>query len=74
MKQDHDNCHMWKKIITELMESGLTQAQIAAAVDAVQGHISGLLHGKCKTPNWQLGDRLLRLHAERCGSEHKAAA
>lgn len=56
------------------MESGLTQAQIAAAVDAVQGHISGLLHGKCKIPNWQLGDRLLRLHAERCGSEHKAAA
>jgi hypothetical protein len=30
---------MWKKIITELMESGLTQAQIAAAVDAVQGRI-----------------------------------
>lgn len=64
----------WPNLISELMASGMTQAQIADAVNTGQSHISGLLLGNRKIPNWQLGDRLLRLHAERCGSEHKEAA
>jgi hypothetical protein len=64
----------WPNIISDLMESGMTQAQIADAVDTGQSHISGLRRGDRKIPNWQLGDRLIRLHAERCYKDHKQAA
>ncbi|MDR2365838.1 MAG: hypothetical protein LBD68_08315 [Zoogloeaceae bacterium] len=58
----------FKTIISEILEKGWTQREIAIAVNSVQAHISCLLSGKRKTPGWTLGDALLRLHAEVCGA------
>jgi transcriptional regulator with XRE-family HTH domain len=56
---------MWTKIITSLLDSGLTQQEIASRVGVAQASISDLKSGKTKQPNWQLGDDLLRLHKQR---------
>jgi transcriptional regulator with XRE-family HTH domain len=63
----------FKIIISNLMESGLTQHEIAAAAGSSQAHISCLLSGRRKQPNWALGDALLRLHAEVCARRKDAA-
>lgn len=64
----------WTSIIQDLLDSGLTQAQLAELADTGQSHISGLLRGERKQPGWALGDRLLALHRERCGKTEQAAA
>jgi transcriptional regulator with XRE-family HTH domain len=64
----------WPSIIQNLIDSGLTQAQIAELVDTGQSHISGLLRGERKQPGWALGDRLLALHRERFAKIEQAAA
>ena len=65
----------WPSIIQDLIDSGLTQAQIAELALTGQSHISGLLRGERKQPGWALGDRLLALHRKRCcGKIEKAAA
>ena len=57
----------WTSIISELQEQGLTQAEIARLVGTSQGHISGLGAGKRgKRLGFEIGQRLLGLHAERC--------
>ena len=56
----------WKLIISDLKDCGVTQMQIASLCGSSQGHISELLTGKCKQPNWQLGDALLKLHQQHC--------
>lgn len=63
----------WQKIIQDLVDAGMTQAQIAVACKTGQSHISGLLRGDRKSPNWQLGDALLKLHADLIGTEKKVA-
>lgn len=63
----------WTKIIRDIMDTGLTQMQIAVLVVSSQSHISFLYRGGRKQPGWSLGDRLLSLHRERCGTEAKAA-
>jgi len=55
----------WPDTIQDLLDSGMTQAQIATACDTGQSHISALLNGKRKHPNWTLGERLLSLRKER---------
>ena len=62
----------WKILIVELQASGMSQAQIAAACDTGQSHISAL--GRCERmePRHSLGQRLIELHTERVGE--KAAA
>lgn len=57
----------WKTLILELQESGLTQYEIAQACDTGQSHISGLARGARRSPGWELGERIRKLHAERCG-------
>jgi len=64
----------WKKIIHDLVCSGLTQAQIADLAATGQSHVSGLLRGERKQPGWALGERLLALHRARCGKSAKQAA
>lgn len=56
----------WKTLILDLQGAGLSQGQIALACKTGQSHISSLARGTRRCPNWELGDRLLRLHAERC--------
>ena len=55
----------WPNIIQELIDSGLTQAQIAELCNTGQSHISSILRGSRKQPGWALGDRLIALHRER---------
>jgi transcriptional regulator with XRE-family HTH domain len=67
----------WPDIIQDLIDSGMTQNEIAEACETGQSHVSGLLRGERKNPNWPLGQRLLDVHAKRCGqaspSEQAAA-
>lgn len=65
---DSDNVAMnWTSIIQALLDSGMTQSQIAEECDTGQSHISGLYRGDRKQPNWELGDRILALYQKRCG-------
>ena len=62
----------WTLVIKDLLDSGMTQAQIADACDTGQSHISSIYRGDRKVPNWSLGDRLLALRNERCGDKKAA--
>lgn len=55
----------WNKIVAEIKEAGLTQAQIADAVGVSAGTLSELCSGKVSEPKWSRGDALLSLHAEK---------
>lgn len=63
----------WKKLIRELMESGVTQLQIAARLDISQGSISDIYTGRTATPNWTTGEALRNLHAETMAAKAEAA-
>lgn len=54
----------WKNMIRELMESGVTQLQMAARLQVSQGTISDLYTGRTATPNWTTGEALRKLHQE----------
>ena len=62
-----------KKITSDLIESGLTQQQLADLVPCGQSTIAAYLSGtRGARPSKQIGDRLEQLHAERCGSDSEA--
>lgn len=63
----------WKTIIQEIMDSGLSQSEIANKCGTGQSHISGLYLGHRKCPNWVLGDALIRLHKEVANQSKRAA-
>jgi predicted transcriptional regulator len=52
----------WKKLISELVEEGLTQQKIAEACGVRQSVISELRSGKIKDPRWTYAERLRILH------------
>lgn len=49
-------------LIRDLVAAGITQQQIAHQIDTSQGHVSGLLNGRCKDPRHSLMVRLIALH------------
>lgn len=53
----------WKKIISELSDSGLTQTQIGTAIDKSQAWVSAVANGKYKDISWDDGETLLALHS-----------
>jgi len=55
----------WNKIVAEIKETGLTQAQIADEIGVAVGSLSELCTGKVSEPKWSRGDALLELHASR---------
>ena len=63
----------WKRLIDELMASGMSQAQIAAVCETGQSHISALRLGKRRSPGWDLGQRLVLLHYNVMEHEHCTA-
>lgn len=63
----------WPKLIQDLIDSGLTQVQIAESCQTGQSHISALLNGSRKCPNWALGEALRNLHAEKVGAGETAS-
>lgn len=57
-----------KKITRDLLESGLTQQELADLVPCGQSTIAAYLAGtRGKQLSKAIGDRLEQLHAERCG-------
>lgn len=56
----------WQTIIQDLLDAGMTQAQIAESCETGQSHISGLYRGTRKEPGYGLGTRLVKLYARRC--------
>lgn len=52
----------WKKLISELMNKGLTQAQIASKTGVPQPTISALLNEKQKELSYLNGNSLVRFH------------
>ena len=56
----------WKSLIADLAKLGLTQKQIAAAAGISQPAVSDLARGRTLSPVWEIGEKLRRLHAERC--------
>lgn len=58
----------WKTLIAELTEIGMTQAEIGAIAELSQPAISDLANGRTRDVRWSSGDRLRKLHAERCTS------
>lgn len=55
----------WNKIVAEIKETGLTQAQIADAIGVAAGTLSEICSGKVSEPKWSRGDALIAIHAER---------
>lgn len=58
----------WKKLITELIEAGMTQTAIADEIGLTQGAISQVLNdttGKRKGFQYEPGAKLVSLHRER---------
>ena len=61
----------FQKIIRDLLESGMTQQQIAKSCGTGQSHVSCLARGDRQEPRHSLGERLRALHAERCRSARR---
>lgn len=52
----------WKTIISDLVEVGMTQEQIADKCGCAQSTISDLATGATATPRYHIGDALRTLH------------
>lgn len=64
----------WENLIRELRDFGLTQEGIASAVGVTQPSISALATGKATKPSFELGNKLVLLHARTKRKQPKAAA
>ena len=53
----------WNKIVAEIKETGLTQAQIAEKIGVATGTLSEICSRKVSEPKWSRGDALLSMHA-----------
>jgi hypothetical protein len=61
----------WKNLIEDLVNDGMTQAQIADACDTSQSNIWYLLNTPGRSPSWSLGQLLVNLHDDRYGGGAK---
>lgn len=64
----------WESLIRELRDFGLTQQSIASSVGVTQPTISALAAGKATKPSFELGNKLVQLHARTKRKQPKAAA
>gem|GEM_PF-5720589 len=60
----------WKSHLRDLIAKGLTQAEIGRRIGIKQPTIAGLLAGTQQDVRWHVGQKLLALHTELCGSAH----
>ena len=60
---------MWKKIISDLISAGMTEAQIAAHVQYTQPSVHRLKTGAMKEPSYSKGRALIALHQVYCKPE-----
>jgi len=65
--------HQWHILVRNLLDTGLTQTQIAAAIGVTQGAVSQVLNAPGKRGfGFSSGNALLHLHAERCPAIERA--
>jgi transcriptional regulator with XRE-family HTH domain len=62
----------WKKIISDLSESGITQIAMAERCKCAQSTISEISKGKIKNPSFTTGFELVAMHSEVCGVKKAA--
>ena len=53
----------WVELIRDLKAAGLTQEAIASDVGISQPSVSALARGTVTRPSFEVGDKLMRLHA-----------
>lgn len=63
----------WKKLLTELLATGMTQSAIGDEIGVSQGTISHLLNGRIATVEWERGEKLIELHRTRVLEAQNAA-
>lgn len=56
----------WKDVLKDLIDSGLTKADIAGKCDAGFTTVHDLARGKTTHPRWDLGLKIHNLHRQRC--------
>lgn len=71
MGKSHERLDMdWKKIVSDLLESGLTQEELGKKVQCSQTLISGLLtKARGKQLSFEIGIKLVNLHNELTGKK-----
>jgi len=62
----------WKTLISDLMEAGLTQAEIGKEVGLSQPAVSELVSKRTADVKWSVGEKLLTLHRDRCMTQAAA--
>ena len=63
----------WQIIISDLINSGLTQVEIAQRAQIAQPTVSSLLRGSQVNCNWTIGNRLLEIHRRSTGRSYEHA-
>lgn len=63
----------WKKLISEIAETGMTQVEIAEQAGCAQSSLSDLACGRTKEPIYRIGKKLVALHELRCCQKKQAA-
>lgn len=58
-----------KSVICNLIESGLTEQQIAEQVKTSQPTINRIKSGKITSPRFDVGSGLVALHEKRCAKK-----
>jgi transcriptional regulator with XRE-family HTH domain len=69
-----ENAVDWKQVIADLMAAGESQTKLAEKCGVAQSTISDLYRGASRSPSFDLGRRLLDLHAARVRTEARDAA
>lgn len=64
----------WKNLINDLLDSGMTQTEIAKAVGTVQSTVSRMKDGLHPKVEYNVGAKLIQLHAERIHEVRKNVA
>jgi transcriptional regulator with XRE-family HTH domain len=64
----------WKKLILELQQAGLSQADLGARIGKSQAWVSAAACGRYEDLKWRDGQALIALHDELLGIQTKEAA
>jgi hypothetical protein len=62
----------WKKLISEIQATGLSQVQVGEIIGKSQAWVSATSKGVYSDVRWIDGQALISLHEQRCGSQKAA--
>ncbi|OGT02139.1 MAG: hypothetical protein A2143_00645 [Gallionellales bacterium RBG_16_57_15] len=63
----------WKKLIQEIIATGMTQVAIAEEIGVKQPSIVDVLQGRTQELKWSNGQRLIKLHSIKCAAPKRKA-